>query len=179
LRSLARKWWLLLITGLAWVVFSIIVFRFNYTTVTAVSLLFGFVVVAIAANEILLAALTDGGWRAFHILFTGVFVVTAVLAFVRPGDTFGALATLVSFVLVFRGILDITAAFMAMNLMPGWWVQIITGVAELLIGFWAAASWQVSASLLVAWVGAGALLRGIGGIIAAFQVRHVARTGRA
>jgi uncharacterized membrane protein HdeD (DUF308 family) len=68
---------------------------------------------------------------------------------------------------------------MAMNLVPGWWVQIITGVAELLIGFWAAASWQVSASLLVAWVGAGALLRGIGGIIAAFQVRHVARTGRA
>ncbi|MDT4981824.1 MAG: hypothetical protein QOG07_3703, partial [Pseudonocardiales bacterium] len=46
MRSLARKWWLLLITGLAWVVFSIIVFRFNYTTVTAVSLLFGFVVVA-------------------------------------------------------------------------------------------------------------------------------------
>jgi uncharacterized membrane protein HdeD (DUF308 family) len=179
LRLLARRWWLLLVTGLAWVLFSIIVFRFNYTTVAAVSILFGFVVVAIAANEILLAALTYDSWRAFHILITAVFAITAVLIFVRPGNTFGALATLVSFVLIFRGVFDITAAFMAMNLMRGWWVQIITGVAELLIGFWAAASWQVSARLLVTWVGVGALLRGIGGIIVAFQVRHVARSTRA
>jgi uncharacterized membrane protein HdeD (DUF308 family) len=179
LHLLARKWWLLLVTGLAWVLFSIIVFRFNYTTVAAISILFGFVVVAIAANEIMLAALTYGAWRAFHILFTGVFIVTAVLAFMRPGNTFASLATLVSFVLIFRGVFDVTAAFMAMNLIPGWWIQITTGVAELLVGFWAAASWQVSASLLVAWVGAGAFLRGIGGIIAAFQVRHVARRPRA
>jgi uncharacterized membrane protein HdeD (DUF308 family) len=179
LHLLARKWWLLLVTGLAWVLFSIIVFRFNYTTVAAISILFGFVVVAIAANEIMLAALTYGAWRAFHILFTGVFIVTAVLAFMRPGNTFASLATLVSFVLIFRGVFDVTAAFMAMNLIPGWWVQITTGVAELLVGFWAAASWQVSASLLVGWVGAGAFLRGIGGIIAAFQVRHVARRLRA
>jgi uncharacterized membrane protein HdeD (DUF308 family) len=179
LRLLARKWWLLLVTGIAWVSFSIIVFRFNYTTVAAVSILFGFVVVAIAANEIMLAALTNGAWRAFHILFTGVFAVMAVLAFLRPGNTFESLATLVSFVLIIRGVFDVTAAFIAMNLIPGWWVQIITGVAELLIGFWAAASWQVSARLLVAWVGVGALLRGIGGIIAAFQALHVARSTRA
>jgi uncharacterized membrane protein HdeD (DUF308 family) len=97
----------------------------------------------------LLATLTYGGWRAFHILFAGVFIVTAALAFMRSGNTFGSLALLVSFVLVFRGVLDVTVAFMAVNLIRVWWVQIITGAAELLIGFWAAASWQVSASLLV------------------------------
>jgi uncharacterized membrane protein HdeD (DUF308 family) len=172
---MARKWWLLLVTGFAWVLFSIIVFRLNYTTLSAVSILFAFVVVAIAANEIMLAALTNGGWRAFHILFTAVFAVTAVLAFVRPGDTFESLASLVSFVLIFRGVFDVTTAFMAMNVIPGWWVQSITGIGELLIGFWAAASWQVSARLLVAWVGLAALLRGLSGMIAAFQVRHVAR----
>jgi hypothetical protein len=45
--------WLLLVTGLPWVLFSIIVFRVYYTIVGAVSILFGFVVVAIAANEIM------------------------------------------------------------------------------------------------------------------------------
>jgi hypothetical protein len=45
--------WLLLVTGLPWVLFSIIVFRVYYTIVAAVSILFGFVVVAIAANEIM------------------------------------------------------------------------------------------------------------------------------
>lgn len=172
------KWWVLLVTGLAWVSFSIIVFRFNFTTVSSISILFGFVVVAVAANEVMLAAFAYGAWRAFHILFAGVFIVMAFLSFVRPGNTFGSLAILVSFVLIFRGVFDVTAAFVAMDRIPGWWVQIITGVGELLIGFWAAASWQVSASLLIIWVSAGALLRGIGGIIAAFQVRHIARSTR-
>jgi uncharacterized membrane protein HdeD (DUF308 family) len=164
---------------LAWVGFSIIVFRLNYTTVSAVSILFAFVAFAIAANEIMLAALTYGAWRAFHVLFTGVFAVTAALAFMRPGDTFGSLALLVSLVLIFRGVFDVTAAFMVMNLISGWWIQIVTGVGELLIGFWAASTWQVTATLLVAWVGAGALLRGIGGIITAFQFFHAARHTRA
>lgn len=174
-RLLARKWWLLLVTGSAWILFSIIVFRFDYTTARAVSNLFGFVIVAISANEIMLATLTYGAWRAFHILFTGVFVVTAALAFIRPGNTFGSVATLISFVLILRGVFDVTAAFMAMNLIRGWWVQTIIGAAELLIGLWAAASWQVSASLLVTWIGAGALFRGVGGIVGAFQILHVAR----
>jgi uncharacterized membrane protein HdeD (DUF308 family) len=126
----------------------------------------------------MLAVLTYGGWRTFHIVFTGVFVVTAVLAFMRPGNTFSSLAALVSFVLLLRGVFDVTAAFMAMNVIPGWWVQTITGVGELLIGFWAAASWPVSARLLVAWVGMAALLRGISSMIAAFQIRHVARRTR-
>jgi uncharacterized membrane protein HdeD (DUF308 family) len=178
LGKLAHKWWLLLVTGFAWVVLSIIVFRFNFTTVAAVSILFGFVIVAVAANEMMLAALTYSGWRTFHIVFTGVFVVTAVLAFMRPGNTFSSLAALVSFVLLLRGVFDVTAAFMAMNLIPGWWVQTISGVGELLIGFWAAASWPVSARLLVAWVGMAALLRGISSMIAAFQIRHVARRTR-
>jgi hypothetical protein len=61
------KWWVLLVTGLAWVSFSIIVFRFNFTTVSSISILFGFVVVAVAANEVMLAAFTYGARRAFHI----------------------------------------------------------------------------------------------------------------
>jgi uncharacterized membrane protein HdeD (DUF308 family) len=39
--SMTRFWWLLLMTGAAWIVLSIVILRFDYTTVAAVAVLFG------------------------------------------------------------------------------------------------------------------------------------------
>ena len=36
----AERWWLFLLTGIAWLVFALIVFQWSYTTVYAVSFLF-------------------------------------------------------------------------------------------------------------------------------------------
>jgi uncharacterized membrane protein HdeD (DUF308 family) len=55
--------------------------------------------------------------------------------------------------------------------LPGWWLLVISAIAELLIGFWAAGSWNTSAVVLVAWVGATARIRGTTEIVAAFQLR--------
>ena len=43
-----RVWWLFLVTGTLWLLFSIIVFRFDYTTVSAISILFGILMLAAA-----------------------------------------------------------------------------------------------------------------------------------
>jgi uncharacterized membrane protein HdeD (DUF308 family) len=67
-------------------------------------------------------------------------------------------------------------AFSLSRYMPGWWLLVITAIAELLIGFWAAGSWNNSVVVLVAWVGAAALTRGITEIVGAFQLRDVGRT---
>ena len=57
----------------------------------------------------------------------------------------------------------------------GWWLLVITAISELLIGFWAAGSWNLSVVVLVAWVGAAALMRGVTEIAFAFQLRDAAR----
>jgi uncharacterized membrane protein HdeD (DUF308 family) len=101
-----------------------------------------------------------------------LFVVVGVLAFLQPGETFVSLAAVVSFYFVFRGALDIAKAISASSV-PGWWVLLVTGLAELAIGFWAAGSWNVSVVVLVAWVAAGAMIHGIGEIAAAFMARSV------
>jgi len=49
LEDAADKWWLFLLTGIAWLVFSLLVFQWDYTTVSAISYLFG--VVAIVAGS--------------------------------------------------------------------------------------------------------------------------------
>lgn len=173
LAPVTDRWWIPLVPGVAWLVVSVLIFRFDYTTVTAVGVLFGLVAIASSANEVMLAAISTTGWRIAHLLFAALSFAVGIISFVHPGDTFVALAALVSFFLVFRGSFDVIQAFSLSRYLPGWWLLLITGIAELLIGFWAAGSWDLSAVVLVAWVGAAALMRGLTEIVAAFQIRGV------
>jgi uncharacterized membrane protein HdeD (DUF308 family) len=173
LASTTKHWWLLLVTGVAWVVIAILILRFDYTTVAAIAVLFGVFCFAAAANEVMVSAVTPSrGWRILHWLLAALFVVVGVVAFFRPADTFVGLAAVMSFYFVFRGAFDI-ATSLAASRVPGWWVLLLVGIAEIAIGFWAAGSWNVSVVVLVSWVAAGALIFGVGQIASAFLVRKV------
>jgi uncharacterized membrane protein HdeD (DUF308 family) len=173
LASTTKHWWLLLVTGVAWVVIAILILRFDYTTVAAIAVLFGVFCFAAAANEVMVSAVTSSrGWRILHWLLAVLFIVVGVFAFFRPGDTFVGLAAVMSFYFVFRGSFDI-ATSLAASRVPGWWVLLLVGIAEIALGFWAAGSWNASVVVLVSWVAAGALIHGIGQIASAFLVRKV------
>ena len=177
--STTKHWWLLLITGVAWVVIAIVILRFDYNTVAAIAVLFGVFSFAAAANEVMVSAVTSSrGWRILHWLLAALFVVVGVVSFFRPEDTFVGLAAVMSFYFIFRGSFDIATSFAASRA-PGWWVLLLVGIAEIAIGFWAAGSWQVSVVVLVSWVAAGALIHGIGQIASAFLVRKVGHSAAA
>jgi uncharacterized membrane protein HdeD (DUF308 family) len=173
--STTKYWWLMLITGVAWIVIAVVILRFDYNTVAAIATLFGVFCFFAAANEVMVGTVSTTGWRILHWLLAVLFVVVGVFAFIRPDNTFVGLASVMSFYFVFRGSFDIAMAFMGSRA-PGWWVLLIVGIAELAIGFWAAGNWKVSVVLLVSWVAAGALIHGIGQISAAFLVRRVGRS---
>ena len=99
--------------------------------------------------------------------------MAGVVAFIHPGDTFAALAAVFSFLLVFAGTFDIIMAISARHEIEVWWLQLIGGIIELALGFWAAGYYGRSAVLLVAWVSAFALIRGVRDIVLAFRVREV------
>jgi uncharacterized membrane protein HdeD (DUF308 family) len=174
--SKTRFWWLLLITGAAWIVLSIVILRFDYTTVAAVAVLFGAYCLVAAVNEVMIAAASSStGWRIAHGLLAALLVVVGVVSFANLDATFVTLAAIVSFYFIFRGCFDIVMAFAGSGV-PAWWVLLICGIIELGLGFWAAGSWNVSVVVLVAWVAAGALVHGIGEIALAFQL-HQGRSG--
>ena len=174
--STTRFWWVLLITGAAWIVLSILILRFDYTTVAAVAVLFGIYCLVAAVNEITIGAVSSStGWRIAHGLLAALLVVVGVVSFMNLGATFVTLAAIISFYFIFRGCFDIVMAF-AGSAVPGWWVLLISGLIELGLGFWAAGSWNISVVVLVAWVAAGALVHGIGEIALAFQI-HQGRRG--
>jgi uncharacterized membrane protein HdeD (DUF308 family) len=169
-REAAGLWWLFLVTGIAWLVVSLIILRFDYTSVSAISVLFGIVAIFAGVTQFMRMGASSTGWKIFHAIFGIAFVVIGIVAFVHPGDTFQALAAVMSFFLVFAGALNIILAIATKDEIPVWWLTLVIGIVELLLGFWAAGYWGRSAVLLVAWVGAICLTRGIAEIIFAFKL---------
>jgi uncharacterized membrane protein HdeD (DUF308 family) len=167
-----RYWWLVLITGIAWILFSVIVFRFDYTTVTAIAVLFGIVSIAVGVSELFAAMLARGWWRALAIVAGAFFIVIGIVAFFKPGNTFVGLAAVISFYFVIAGSWNLVTGIWMRSVNSAWWVQVVTGAVELGLGFWAAGYWSRSATLLVAWVGAMALIRGINEIVLAFRLHE-------
>jgi uncharacterized membrane protein HdeD (DUF308 family) len=175
----ARYWWIFLVIGAAWLLFAITVFRFDWRSVSAISILFGIVVIVAAIDELFAAFAGDrSGWaRLGHAVLAVAFVVIGIVAFVHPGNTFAALAAVMSFYFVLMGILNVGLALGSRHVAAGWWVHLLVGVAEILIGFWAAGDFGHKTILLVVWVGAAALARGISAIMFAFAARELRAGG--
>ena len=174
--TLARvlpPWWLFLITGIGWMVVGLILLRFDYTTVHAISILFGIVAIAAGVLELFALILARGWWKVLHIVLSIVFFIAGIVAFIHPGDTFAALAAVFSFFLIFAGTFDIISAIAARREIEVWWLQLIGGIIEVVLGFWAAGYYGRSAVLLVAWVAAFTLIRGVRDIVLAFRIREV------
>jgi len=166
-------WWLLLITGVGWSVVGLIVLRFDYTSVHAISLLFGFVGIAAGLMEILMIFMAAGWWKLLNAVLALAFLAAGVVAFVHPGNTFAALAAIFSFFLIFAGTFDIIMSIAARHEIEVWWLQLIGGIIEVFLGFWAAGYYGRSAVLLIAWVAAFAIIRGVRDFVLAFRVREV------
>jgi uncharacterized membrane protein HdeD (DUF308 family) len=170
---LLPPWWLLLFAGVAWIVVSLILLRFDYTSVRSISILFGFVALAAGVTEVGRVFIARGGWKLLNAALAIVFVAAGIVAFIHPGGTFVALAAIFSFFLIFAGTFDIIEAISARREIEVWWLQLVGGIVELVLGFWAAGFWGRSATLLIAWVAAFAIIRGIRDIVFAFRIRAV------
>jgi uncharacterized membrane protein HdeD (DUF308 family) len=168
----AQFWWIKLITATAWLLFAVIVFRFDWSTVSALSILFGIVMIAAAVTEGLNVLLTTGWWRVAYILLALAFAVIGIVAFVNPGGTFKALAAVLSFYFIINGGFRIATTLARPAEGDRFsWLTLFVGVAELLLGFWAAGDFGHRAVLLVVWIGAVALARGFTDIFVAFAIR--------
>ena len=166
-------WWLFLITGIAWLIVAKIVLDANWGSVAAVSIMAGFMFIAAGINEFVIAAASPN-WRWLHIVLGVLFAVAGVFAFVQPDVAFLSLAAIIGWYLLFKGFLDVVVS-LSNRMYDLWWLGLVVGIVEILIGFWAAGSPRQSIALLIIWVGAAALARGIMEIYWAFRLRGLQR----
>jgi uncharacterized membrane protein HdeD (DUF308 family) len=102
-----------------------------------------------------------------------IFIAAGIVAFVHPGNTFAALAAVFSFFLIFAGTWDVIVSISTRHEIEVWWLQLIGGIIELVLGFWAAGYYGRSAVLLISWVAAFTIIRGVRDMVLAFRVREV------
>ena len=168
---MAGPWWLFLVTGIAWLIIAVMVLRFTPASVNTVGILMGVLFLLAGFNEFMIASVGHH-WRWAHILLGIFFVIGAIWAFARPFNAFWALASVLGLLLIFKGTLDIIAAVMTKDVNSSWWLGLVAGILEIVLGFWASQqAFPARGALLLLWVGFFALFRGISEIVIAFELR--------
>jgi uncharacterized membrane protein HdeD (DUF308 family) len=172
-REAARWWWLFLLTGIAWLVFSLIIFRFDITSATSVAILFGIVAIVAGVNEFMAMGVSTTGWKIVRGLLGVIFIIVGIFAFIEPGSVFAALASVIGFFFLFKGIFDIAVAIATKGEFDLWWLQLVVGLIEIGLAFWVAGNHQQKVILLLVYVGIVALSKGITEIILAFKLKSL------
>src|SRR6516225_7036849 len=145
LRQGAGYWWIPLVTGVAWLIVAWLVLRLNQTSVTTVGVLIGIVLIAAGVNEAAVAAFVPGGWKAWHIVMSVIFLLGGLWGLIRPVNTFFALASVLGLVLIFYGSFEVGRSVMSRAVNPFWWIGLIVGILVILLAFWVSGSDRVYA----------------------------------
>lgn len=167
-----RWWWVLLITGTAWLLLSVVMFRFDITSVKSTGILAGIVFICAAIFEFFMVAAVRGGWwKALNAILGVILLAGGINAFARPVDAFIAIAQITAFMFLLVGVWDLIIAFSDRTGL--WWLRMISGFICIGLAFWAAGEFGNKATLLLVWIALFALFRGISSFITAFQLRHI------
>jgi uncharacterized membrane protein HdeD (DUF308 family) len=166
----ARSWWLFLISGLAWGFVAFAILAFDPGSAATIGYLTAFVLIFAGINEIATVGLVPD-WKWVRVGLGATFVLAGFMALAAPFQTFGILALLIGWYLLFRGIMSIFLSIAGRDELPLWGLLLASGVLEAVIGMWAVGYPLRSAWLLVLWVGIGAVMRSVSEIVLAFKLR--------
>jgi Short repeat of unknown function (DUF308) len=168
-------WWWFLVTGIAWLLVSLILFRFDVSSVATVGVLLGLLLITAGVNEFVESAMRQG-WRWFHVVLGVLFVIGGIWCLVRPIGGAVELASILGFLLLFKGSLDLIGSIMSGEEGELSWLGAIVGFLEILLAFWVSQSFiETRVTLLVLWVGFMAMFRGFSEIVLAFELRSADR----
>jgi uncharacterized membrane protein HdeD (DUF308 family) len=166
----------LLVLGIAWVAVSLVLLQFNSASVTTIGILVGIMFLAVGVENIALATL-DVPMRWLWAVFGVLFVVSAVICFANPADTFAGLADVLGFLFLIVGVWWMVRAFLERTINPLWWLTLISGILMTGLAFWTSGQFFIhKAYVLLVFAGIWALLQGINTIVRAFEIRGLRET---
>lgn len=170
LDPLARKWWLMLIRGLAAIVFGLLTFVWPVLTLFTLVLLYG--VFAFFDGVISLAASFSSGaaGRRWWLALTGVLgIAVGALTLLWPGISALVLLYLIAAWAIFSGALMIVGSFDFGRKTGDGWMLLAGGVLALVFGFTVAAFPGSGALSLALVIGVFAVVYGV--LLTGFALR--------
>jgi uncharacterized membrane protein HdeD (DUF308 family) len=172
-RGLTSSWWLFLLIGILWILFGMFVLSYNVGSLLALAVFAGVTFVMTGITQALAASRVDS-WRWLYLVGGAMSIIAGIIAFIWPGSTLLVLSGILAWFLVFKGIVDTVGALASIG-RPWWWVTLILGIVELLLGIWAAGYPGRSLFVFVNLVGIYAIFYGFTELFAAFDLRGLDR----
>jgi uncharacterized membrane protein HdeD (DUF308 family) len=175
LHALAENWWLLLLRGIAAIIFGIL--AFVWPGLTLLTLIFLWGAYAIADGVFALWAAMSGrasmGPRWWLAIVGVAGIIAGLLAFAWPGITGGVLLLFIAVWAIIIGVLEIWGAIQLRKEIEGEWLLVLSGALSILFGAILIARPGVGA-LAVAWlIGWFAILIGCDFIALAFRLKSL------
>jgi uncharacterized membrane protein HdeD (DUF308 family) len=178
LESLARYWWMVVLRGVAAVLFGVVALIWPDVSLLALVVLFGAYALVDGVVGVFAAfgPLAEG--RRFWVALQGVAgILIGAISFIWPSVTTLALLYLIAAWAVVTGVLQFVAAIRLRRELHGEWLMALGGVLSVLVGI-ALVVWPVSGALaLVVLIGAYAVVFGAVLIALGLRLRRLAGPG--
>jgi uncharacterized membrane protein HdeD (DUF308 family) len=173
-REAAGFWWLWLVTGIAWIVASLVVLQFDTASIKTIGVIAGCMLVFAGVQQCALAALRERH-RWIPITFGVLLFAAGIVCFVNPEATFAGLADILGFVFLMIGLSWILSAFVEREEAgPLWVLGLISGILMIVLAFWMGGQFFLEkAYTLLVFSGIWALMHGINDLFRAFAVRSL------
>jgi uncharacterized membrane protein HdeD (DUF308 family) len=168
--GLTRSWWLFLVLGILWILFGMFVLSYNVGSLLALAVFSAVTFVCTGITQLVGAGRAEG-WRWLYVVGGALSILAGIVAFIWPGATLVVISVLLAWFLVFKGIVDVVGALASIG-RAWWWVTLILGALELLLGIWAAGYPGRSLFVFVNIVGIYAVFHGFAEVFAAFDLRR-------
>jgi uncharacterized membrane protein HdeD (DUF308 family) len=170
--TLVRNWWVVLLRGIAGVIFGVLTFFAPDISLVALVLLFGAYAFADGILAIVSAVRQRGSDRWWVLLLQGIAGVAAgIVTVLWPGITALALLYVIAAWALVIGGLEIAAAIRLRKVITGEWLLALAGIASVALGLLLVLFPGPGALALVLWIGAYALVSGVLLIVLAFRLR--------
>jgi uncharacterized membrane protein HdeD (DUF308 family) len=175
LHRLADNWWVILIRGIAGVLFGLLALVWPGITLLALVALFGAYAFVDGISAIVAAVAKGRQHQPWGLLaFEGIVGVAAgIVTFAWPGVTAVALLVVIAVWALWTGILEILAGVRIRREVKGEWMLYLSGAASVLFGILLFISPGTGAVALAWLIGVFALFFGLLFVVLAFRLRRM------
>ncbi|HET7394040.1 MAG TPA: HdeD family acid-resistance protein [Candidatus Binatia bacterium] len=176
--TLTRNWWVVLIRGVAGVLFGIATFFAPGVSLAVLVFLFGAYAlidgVLAVTSAVRRRGVSDRWWM---LLLEGlVGIVAGIVTLVWPGITALALLYVIAAWALLTGAFEIAAAIRLRKVITGEWLLVLSGIASIGLGILLLIFPGPGALVMVLWIGAYAFVFGILLIALSLRLRSLGKS---
>lgn len=177
LELLARRWWVLLLRGIAAIGFGILAVLWPGLTLLTLIFVFGAFTVGDGVMAVGLGAMTRHNGRIWwEMVALGILAIIAgAIAALLPGATALFIVYVIAISAIVRGVMEIAAAIQLRKVIDDEWILAISGVLSLLFGGILIAHPGEGALAMVLFIGAWMIAIGAMEIALALRLKQLSR----